>query len=315
MGFTRFSTREMPDAQRGPGYGELLNSVLNLELTSVDAAPFEVETAMRLMPGGVVVAMSDLSPLRMNRTARHAADGNDNFVLSIPVRGAAFYKVGSGEAECGPGSAYFFPGDEPSHIANMAMARMSLSIPRTMLESVLRKPDAIALRQLGASPALGLLAGYARALTDDSLVLPLEIEALAASHICDLVASALSSGSEAIAADTRPGVRAARLGVIREQILRNLHRHDLTLERVARASGISPRYVQALFRDEGTTFRDFVLRERLSRAHAQLRDRELASTISEIAYSCGFGDLSYFNQSFRRRYAMTPGDVRRAARS
>jgi AraC-like DNA-binding protein len=36
--------------------------------------------------------------------------------------------------------------------------------------------------------------------------------------------------------------------------------------------------------------------------------------VSTIAYECGFGDLSYFNQAFRRRFAATPTDVRKAAR-
>jgi hypothetical protein len=32
-----------------------------------------------------------------------------------------------------------------------------------------------------------------------------------------------------------------------------------------------------------------------------------------IAFEAGFGDLSYFNRSFRRRYAACPSDVRKVA--
>ena len=35
--------------------------------------------------------------------------------------------------------------------------------------------------------------------------------------------------------------------------------------------------------------------------------------ISAVAYEAGFGDLSYFNRTFRRRYGATPSDVRAAA--
>jgi AraC-like DNA-binding protein len=35
--------------------------------------------------------------------------------------------------------------------------------------------------------------------------------------------------------------------------------------------------------------------------------------ISAIAYDAGFGDVSYFNRTFRRRYGMTPSEVREAA--
>ena len=39
-----------------------------------------------------------------------------------------------------------------------------------------------------------------------------------------------------------------------------------------------------------------------------------ARTIGAIAYDSGFGDLSYFNHAFRRRYGATPSDIRAAAR-
>jgi len=36
--------------------------------------------------------------------------------------------------------------------------------------------------------------------------------------------------------------------------------------------------------------------------------------IAAIAFEAGFGDLSYFNRAFRRRYRMTPSEARAAAR-
>ncbi|MBO6717787.1 MAG: AraC family transcriptional regulator [Rhizobiaceae bacterium] len=265
------------------------------------------------MPGGVVVALSCLSPLSMSRTAAQIADGKDNFVLSVPLDGEApLYRAGPAEEICGPGDAFFFPGDETSFIANRRMSRLSLSIPRKMLQSAMRNPNRAARTRLPASPALKLLAGYAHALTQQTLKLTAELEAVAGNHVCDLVALALGPDVDG-GDDARPGIKAARLRVIREDILRNLHRQDLSVEQMARQHGISPRYVQALFRGENTTFRDFVLAERLERAHAHLADPTFANlSISEIAFSCGFGDLSYFNQTFRRRYDMTPTDVRKA---
>jgi AraC-like DNA-binding protein len=38
-------------------------------------------------------------------------------------------------------------------------------------------------------------------------------------------------------------------------------------------------------------------------------------SISAVAYEAGFGDLSYFNRTFRRRYGGTPSDIRHGARS
>jgi len=33
--------------------------------------------------------------------------------------------------------------------------------------------------------------------------------------------------------------------------------------------------------------------------------------VTDIALEAGFGDLSHFNRSFKRRYLMTPSDMRR----
>jgi AraC-like DNA-binding protein len=80
---------------------------------------------------------------------------------------------------------------------------------------------------------------------------------------------------------------------------------------VAIAQKISPRYVQMLFEAEGTTFSSFVMAERLALAHRRLADPgHSAKAVSAIAYECGFGDLSYFNRSFRAAYGETPSDVR-----
>ena len=38
-----------------------------------------------------------------------------------------------------------------------------------------------------------------------------------------------------------------------------------------------------------------------------------AEKIAGIALDAGFGDLSYFNQAFRRRYGAAPSDVRAQA--
>lgn len=69
-----------------------------------------------------------------------------------------------------------------------------------------------------------------------------------------------------------------------------------------------------MFAAEGTSFSEYLLVERLAQAHRLLGDRRFANrTISGIAFELGFGDLSYFNRTFRRHYGMTPSDVRAAS--
>ncbi len=315
MGLVRFSSGDYPKDRRSSRYSEVLSHVLDLEKAGLDGAPLEVDASLRLMSNGMTIAISRLSPLSMKRTAAHVADGNDNLVLSMPLTGEAHYRHGRNEVQCGPGEAVIMPGDKPSYIANRAMTRLSLSLPRNLLDGPLKDAMDKAGSTLPASPALGLLTNYAHSLLDEAVDLTPELEALASSHICDILGMALGTEPADQEDHAGSGVRAARLMQIREYILRNLHRRDLTVELVAKRAGISHRYLQALFRSEETTFRDFVRNQRLERAYARLADPGSSHlNISEIAFSCGFGDLSYFNQAFRARYAMTPGDVRHAHR-
>ena len=94
----------------------------------------------------------------------------------------------------------------------------------------------------------------------------------------------------------------------------NISARDLTLVALAAHQGVTPRYIQLLFESEGITFSEFVLEQRLARAHRMLADpRYAASTIIAIAFAAGFGDISYFNRAFRRRFGATPSDVRAEA--
>jgi len=59
-----------------------------------------------------------------------------------------------------------------------------------------------------------------------------------------------------------------------------------------------------------------VLEQRLARAHRMLvGPRHADATISAIALAVGFGDISYFNRNFRRRYGVTPSELRNVPRS
>ncbi|HJP98445.1 MAG TPA: helix-turn-helix domain-containing protein, partial [Rhodanobacteraceae bacterium] len=58
-------------------------------------------------------------------------------------------------------------------------------------------------------------------------------------------------------------------------------------------------------------FSEFVLARRLVRANRLLTDQRWADrTIASIAFESGFGDLSYFNRTFKRCYGARPSEVR-----
>jgi AraC-like DNA-binding protein len=86
---------------------------------------------------------------------------------------------------------------------------------------------------------------------------------------------------------------------------------DVSIAAIAQRHHLKPRSIQMVFEAEGTTFTDFVLDQRLARARLMLCDPRLAGQkISTFAFDAGFGDLSYFNRVFRRRFGATPSELR-----
>jgi AraC-like DNA-binding protein len=105
---------------------------------------------------------------------------------------------------------------------------------------------------------------------------------------------------------------AARLELAKAYAMANSSRQNLSVEDLAAQLGISSRTVQKLFEREGATFSSFLLEHRLNRAYHILTD-PTQNRIGAVAYRVGFGDLSYFNHCFKRRYGATPREIRKDA--
>src|SRR3954466_6530483 len=71
------------------------------------------------------------------------------------------------------------------------------------------------------------------------------------------------------------GVRAARIKMIKDDIARHLTDARLSVHTVAARHKVSPRYIQRLFDECGSTFTEHVIEQRLERAHRLLSDPRL----------------------------------------
>lgn len=275
-----------------------------------------LNVSLRVLPGAAV-SLSSVFPCKAMRTSAQVADGDDDLVLVFPLNiGGTLAQCGK-EEYCRPGEAYLWFNDEPGigvcpgqlTALNIAVARAGVA-PAVADLSQRWKNRVIPV----ATPGLRLLGCYARMLTGDVGPMSLEERSLAAAHIQDLVAVVLGATREAEEIAKGRGVRAARLAAIKADIVAHITQTDLSAEVMGTRHCISPQYVRALFRSEGTTFSDFVLTHRLARVHRRLSDPRFGTcVISALAFEAGFGDLSWFNQAFRRRYGITPTEVKEAS--
>lgn len=90
---------------------------------------------------------------------------------------------------------------------------------------------------------------------------------------------------------------------------------DLSASRIASNIGISDRQLSRIFADAGTSVPRQVLARRLDAAHHLLATTtEPALRTADVAARCGFSSASHFASTFRDRFGVRAGDVRRAAR-
>lgn len=106
--------------------------------------------------------------------------------------------------------------------------------------------------------------------------------------------------------------RAELFSAIARDIVANLGDCDITLSWLARRHGVTPRRIRDLFYAKNTSFTTYLLNARLDRAREMLTDPAFADkNVATIALDSGFGDISWFHHTFRRRFKMTPGEARK----
>jgi len=81
---------------------------------------------------------------------------------------------------------------------------------------------------------------------------------------------------------------------------------ELSLEASATALGINRTKINDMLKEElGLTFTAYLNKLRLTEAARLLSEKD-ESTVSEIAYSVGYNNVSYFNKLFKNEYGCTP---------
>jgi AraC-like DNA-binding protein len=311
-----FSTDAFAERERLAAWREAFcRRFAKLDAEPLPDIPFHAHMSMRIMPDLVVVSGGGTMQ-RTARTRELMSDGNDTLVFQVANCAAVASQRGR-DIPVAPGEGIVLSNADVSSVTfETAQSVQVLNLPRPVLRAALHDPDAVLTRAVPSdNEALRLLKAYLAAMAHDPTPTNADVQRLIVAHVHDLVALALGATTDAAEIARTRGVRAARLHAAKTYVMRYLGRESLSAAAVAAHLRVTPRYVHMLFGAEGQSFGEFVLGERLAAVHRMLTaPRHAGDTISTIAYAAGFGDLSHFNRSFRRRYGRTPSDVRADAR-
>jgi AraC-like DNA-binding protein len=309
-----YSTGEAPPRDRLDVWRHLLSrKLVRAKVDPFSPAPFLAHVEMRVLPEARV-GMGTVDASIMRRERDDIANDNDDFLITVNLDGTFVATQRHGEHALGAGDAVLINcAEQGTYIRPSRGGLLCVRVPRAALVgSVSNLDDAMSRvirRDVGA---LRLLTTYGRYLCDVHTPLDsAELRRAVTEHLVDLAALAIGATRDAAAMARGRGARVARLRAIQEDVIDHLGRSDLSVAAVAARHHITPRQVQRLFESEGITFSDYLLEQRLNRALDILRDERLVrATINSVAYQCGFGEISYFNRTFRRRFGATPTEIR-----
>ncbi|WP_232375602.1 helix-turn-helix transcriptional regulator [Mesorhizobium comanense] len=296
---------------------EVMREVYGRTVLKVDLDPLgptRVDIKVRALPG-LGIATGTCSEFRVHHST--SLIESDDLILLAALDGASVMKHRGREEAVGNGQALMMSGEEVGlnliQPGGLRFVNMSFSLKQ--LSPLIGDPAQVLMRPLPAgSGAMRLLLDYVQSIQDAGDALTPEALHLATTHMFDLAALAMGATRDAAEIARGRGVRVARLRAIKADIVAHGGHGDLSAEDIARRHRLSARYVRKLFEGEGMSLSDFMLRQRLLRAHRMLSDpRHAGRSITAIAFEAGFNDLSHFNRAFRRCYDATPSDVRAAA--
>jgi AraC-like DNA-binding protein len=255
----------------------------------------------------VSVSQASYSSITGARTRGLLQDGKHNYFVTVhtddyefSVEGRPPVKVAAGDltiVSMGVLLEFHLP-DTRVDVLHLAHEKLAPLVPGIDLEPYHLFP--------ADAPGADLLVGYANLLRSVQPGTPKAAE-LAAKHLCELTALVLDGRSDR--ERSGPSIRAARLELVKKDILKRLNEPGLGGEDVARRQGISTRYLHKLFETEGESFSEYVRDRRVELAYRMLQSPSGERRISAIAFDCGFGDISNFNRAFRRRYGVTPSEL------
>jgi len=309
----RFSTADLAEKDRVAIWREqYVRKALKLDIEPINGTAFECSVMFRMLPG-VQIMSTALSPVRITRGRQFLADGNGDLIFIINQSGTATALARGREIMLSEGDGLLMSASEVKVFDRHSHGgSLSFRVPRSALSKIVGGVDDSVMQLIPkGSEILKLLAGYAAPLLNDVTLSTPEFRCTAVNHLLDLIALALGATDESAALANGRALPAARLKMAKSYIIANSHQRCLSVGTVAAQLGMTPRNLQRLFASEGTTFSEFLLAWRLSRAHRMLTEPRLAqSAVATIAYDAGFGDLSYFNRTFKRCYGAPPRAVR-----
>jgi AraC family transcriptional activator of tynA and feaB len=310
-----YSTANVPRGARASYWNEMYQRrFAQVTFNPVDREGFEAELRVGAI-GPIGLARVHSKPTVVERNRSHISRSDARlFSFLLQARGCSVFSHYGHETRMEEGDFTLCDNAAPhrfnfSEGADLVILRIAPEVLRNYLPS----PEQLCGLRLPAGKGITCTAANMAQklwnLVENGL--PEKFSAMVARNVLDIMATSYAIVFETSFAESS-AVTSRRQQAIR-YIEAQLRDPDLTPCSVAKALGISARYLRMLFSGEDESVSRYILRRRLEECAKQLASALWAGhTITDIAFACGFNSAAHFTRAFRDQYGMTPSEYRRA---
>ncbi|MGR9115609.1 MAG: AraC-like ligand-binding domain-containing protein [Gammaproteobacteria bacterium] len=311
----KLSTRAIPPHERY----DWLHEVICREYTQVDiispARP-DLSQDLSIFPlERLQLSKIQSSAISLERLAREPySNSQDAYFAVLLIAGDYLLEQNGREVVLQPGDMALYDATRPHRIhCPGEFTKLILSIPRPVLRDRIAGIDSCTALRIPGAQGIGFIASnFLRASATQVEALQTHELSTLSDHALDLLTLALST--------VRPNgftlshSKAVILNDIKIFIEHNLRDADLDTRRISRYSGLSARYINKLFAEEGTSLMRYVWKRRLENCRKDMLNPVYAGhRLSDIAFRWGFNDTAHFSRAFKQQFGCSPSEFKRIA--
>lgn len=307
-----FSTESIPVWQRR----EWLCEVIGREYANVDIIPPRKDylfNEMNIYPWqDLRLSVIHSNAITIQRLPQEPSSVSQDAYFGVILLSGDYQLEQNGrEVYLKPGDITIYDATRPHRIhCPKSFSKLIVSIPRKLMHERLPGVEHCTARKVNGEAGLGAIAsGFVQSIAREANNMTSSTFEATAEQSLDLFTLALNSIRPTSLNLSRS--RSLSLSRIKDFVERQLDNPDLHTETVVQGTGLSARYINELFHDEGTSLMRYIWQLRLKRCHHDLTNSICCSrSVSETALRWGFNDFSHFSRAFKNRYGFPPSTVK-----
>jgi len=284
------------------------DAFLPLEAQQLDDSKFSGQIQV-VNAGGIGVSSikADKQIIRRSRRLIQSSEAS-SLIFICQTSGFGTVRQDSQDVKLAAGDITFVDSDRPYEFKfDDVFEQAVLQVPKQIfLERCRWLVGVPPIKLDGKNPLAQLVQVNLKTLLEVGGSLPQSTRPMVFNNVINLLSTALGEAF----GETLPDTSEPKLMHIqraKHYIIQNLKESRLCPDGVAHACDISPRYLRALFCEQGQTVSAWIRTQRLESARMELeRTSQTGAPINQIAYRWGFSDYSHFCRLFKSAYGMSP---------